>query len=259
MFCEGCLQACWGFWAALYNGGMNKTPHILVVDDEKAIADLVAELMVREGMAATACYGGADALELFAQCSYDLVILDLMMPGIDGLEVCRRLRAMSQVPICFLSAKDEEVDKVVGLTMGADDYISKPFKPRELVARVRSMLRRASYSGAAAPRAEGLSACGIDIDENGHHASLLGVPLQLTPKEFDILATLVRAQGSPVSARELYETVWEEPYIASSSNSVMVHIRDLRAKLAAVDSSQDYIVTMWGVGYRINLPAGAGA
>lgn len=240
-------------------GGMNKTPHILVVDDEKAIADLVAELMVREGMAATACYGGADALELFSHADFDLVILDLMMPGIDGLEVCRRLRTVSQVPICFLSAKDEEVDKVVGLTMGADDYISKPFKPRELVARVRSMLRRASYSGAAAPRAEGLSACGIDIDENGHHASLLGVPLQLTPKEFDILATLVRAQGSPVSARELYETVWEEPYIASSSNSVMVHIRHLRAKLAAVDSSQDYIVTMWGVGYRINLPAGAGA
>lgn len=238
---------------------MNKTPHILVVDDEKAIADLVAELMVREGMAATACYGGADALELFSRADFDLVILDLMMPGIDGLEVCRRLRAISQVPIFFLSAKDEEVDKVVGLTMGADDYISKPFKPRELVARVRSMLRRASYSGAAAPRAEGLSACGIDIDENGHHASLLGVPLQLTPKEFDILATLVRAQGSPVSARELYETVWEEPYIASSSNSVMVHIRHLRAKLAAVDSSQDYIVTMWGVGYRINLPAGAGA
>ena len=238
---------------------MNKTPHILVVDDEKAIADLVAELMVREGMAATACYGGADALELFSHADFDLVILDLMMPAIDGLEVCRRLRAMSQVPIFFLSAKDEEVDKVVGLTMGADDYISKPFKPRELVARVRSMLRRASYSGAAAPRAEGLSACGIDIDENGHHASLLGVPLQLTPKEFDILATLVRAQGSPVSARELYETVWEEPYIASSSNSVMVHIRHLRAKLAAVDSSQDYIVTMWGVGYRINLPAGAGA
>ena len=238
---------------------MNKTPNILVVDDEKAIADLVAELMVREGMAATACYGGADALELFSHADFDLVILDLMMPGIDGLEVCRRLRTVSQVPICFLSAKDEEVDKVVGLTMGADDYISKPFKPRELVARVRSMLRRASYSGAAAPRAEGLSACGIDIDENGHHASLLGVPLQLTPKEFDILATLVRAQGSPVSARELYETVWEEPYIASSSNSVMVHIRHLRAKLAAVDSSQDYIVTMWGVGYRINLPAGAGA
>lgn len=238
---------------------MNKTPHILVVDDEKAIADLVAELMVREGMAATACYGGADALELFSHADFDLVILDLMMPGIDGLEVCRRLRTVSQVPICFLSAKDEEVDKVVGLTMGADDYISKPFKPRELVARVRSMLRRASYSGAAAPRAEGLSACGIDIDENGHHASLLGVPLQLTPKEFDILATLVRAQGSPVSARELYETVWEEPYIASSSNSVMVHIRHLRAKLAAVDSSQDYIVTMWGVGYRINLPVGAGA
>ena len=238
---------------------MNKTPHILVVDDEKAIADLVAELMVREGMAATACYGGADALELFSHADFDLVILDLMMPGIDGLEVCRRLRTVSQVPICFLSAKDEEVDKVVGLTMGADDYISKPFKPRELVARVRSMLRRASYSGAAAPRAEGLSACGIDIDENGHHASLLGVPLQLTPKEFDILATLVRAQGSPVSARELYETVWEEPYIASSSNSVMVHIRHLRAKLAAVDSSQDYIVTMWGVGYRINMPAGTGA
>lgn len=239
-------------------GSMQRTPHILAVDDEKAIADLVAELLQREGMAATACYSGADALELFSQQDFDLVILDLMMPGIDGLEVCRRLRAVSQVPIFFLSAKDEEIDKVVGLTMGADDYISKPFKPRELVARVRSMLRRASYgSHAASPT--GLSACGIEIDENAHTASVYGVPLQLTPKEFDILATLVRANGSPVSARELYETVWEEPYIASSSNSVMVHIRHLRSKLAAVDSSQDFIVTMWGVGYRINVPAAQGA
>lgn len=237
---------------------MTKVPHILVVDDEKAIADLVAELMVREGMLATPCYGGAEALELFAQHEFDLVIVDLMMPGIDGLEVCRRLRAASQVPIFFLSAKDEEVDKVVGLTMGADDYISKPFKPRELVARVRSMLRRASY-GASSPAPAGLSACGIEVDENTHHASLLGVPLQLTPKEFDILAVLVRANGAPVSAKDLYETVWDEPYIASSSNSVMVHIRHLRSKLAAVDGSQDYIVTMWGVGYRINTPAHQGA
>lgn len=238
--------------------GMTKTPHILVVDDEQAIADLVAELLVREGMRATPCYGGAEALELFKQQAFDLVILDLMMPGIDGLEVCRRLRAASQVPIFFLSAKDEEVDKVVGLTMGADDYISKPFKPRELVARVRSMLRRASY-GVSAPAGSGLSACGIEIDENSHHASLLGVPLQLTPKEFDILAVLVRANGAPVSAKDLYEKVWEEPYIASSSNSVMVHIRHLRSKLAAVDGSQDYIVTMWGVGYRINTPVAQGA
>ena len=233
--------------------------NVLVCDDEADIAAALKIYLEAEGYRVFLAANGREALECVRHEPVQLILLDIMMPGIDGLEVCRRLRAASQVPIFFLSAKDEEVDKVVGLTMGADDYISKPFKPRELVARVRSMLRRASYSNAAAPREEGLSACGIDIDENGHHAALLGVPLQLTPKEFDILAALVRAQGSPVSARELYETVWEEPYIASSSNSVMVHIRHLRAKLAAVDSSQDYIVTMWGVGYRINMPAGTGA
>lgn len=225
------------------------TPHILVVDDERAIADLVVTLLADEGMRARACYSGEQALALFAEEEFNLVILDIMMPGIDGLETCRRLRAASEVPIIFLSARDEEVDKVVGLMMGADDYVTKPFKPREMVARVRARLRRAALDSDRAT--DCLTANGIEMNPAAHTAFLHGEPLSLTPKEYDLLVLLLRAAGQPVSAKDLFESVWNEPYAASSSNSVMVHIRHVRKKLAAIDSSQEFIVTVWGVGYRV--------
>ena len=173
-----------------------------------------------------------------------------MMPGVDGFELCARIRAVSLVPVIFLSAKDEESDKVLGLMTGADDYVVKPFMPRELVARVRSCLRRASYAATTGPG--GMLSCrGIEVDRAAHIARLHGEPLSLTPKEFDVLATLLEAHGHPVATRELYESVWREPYLASSSNSVMVHIRHLRSKLSAIDSDQVFIETVWGVGYKI--------
>ena len=224
---------------------------ILVADDETAIADLVVRVLEDEGLSAKAVYGGRAALAELEAGAYDLVILDVMMPDLDGFEVCRRVRARTDIPIVLLTAKDEEVDQIVGLSLGADDYIVKPFRPRVLVARVKARLR---------PRRSGSSACfeaaGISVDPAAHEAALHGVPLKLTPKEFGILLELVKAAGSPVPAKELYESVWGEPFSLSAGNSVMVHIRRLREKLAAVDPSRELIATVWGVGYRIDAGKG---
>lgn len=226
---------------------------ILVADDEAAIADLVAHVLTSEGFEAKAVYSGADALAELLTGSYSLGVLDIMMPGIDGFEVRRRVRAASDVPIVFLSAKDEEVDQVVGLSLGADDYVCKPFSPRVLAARVKARLRTREHPEASPGAVE---EAGIRVDESCHEASFLGAPLRLTPKEFGILAALVRAGGAPVAARDLYEEVWGEPFSLSAGNSVMVHIRHLREKLAEIDSSRDCISTVWGVGYRVATGAG---
>ena len=194
---------------------------------------------------------GPRALSLLTP-EVDLVILDIMMPGMDGFACCRELRRTSSVPIIFLTAKDEEVDKVVGFELGADDYVVKPFKPRELVARVRARLRRATSNDVAREDGPGmLECCGIALDESAYTATLHGEALSLTPKEFAILACLMRDQGRPVASRDLFETVWGEIANAQSNNTVMVHIRHLRKKLAAVDSSQEFVETVWGVGYKL--------
>lgn len=226
---------------------MKTTARILVVDDEQAIADLVVTLLEQEGFEAHACYSGPQALEELRN-AYDLAILDVMMPGVDGFEVCRQVRRFSNMGIIFLSAKDEEIDKVLGLTIGGDDFATKPFKPRELMARVKACLRR----NAATPTPPThIVVRGIAIDPTSHEASLHSEPLSLTPKEFGVLSLLVKEAGKPVSSQRIFETVWAAPYAASSSNSVMVCIRHLRQKLAAIDGSEQLIETVWGVGYRI--------
>ncbi len=194
-----------------------------------------------------------DALEAFETTEYDLAIVDIMMPMMDGFELCTRLRNITDTPIVFLSAKDQEADVVVGLTLGADDYIAKPFKPRELVARVKAHLRRREMSLASSeqPESESLQCRGLEVNPKSHEASMHDVPLQLTPKEFGILAALMRRTGEPVSAKELYEEVWQETADSCSPNTIMVHIRHLRSKIAAIDSSVNIIETAWGVGYRI--------
>lgn len=230
---------------------MKQIPSILVVDDDPVIAELVAETLRSATMDATVVTDGAEVLERLGREAYDLVILDVMMPGVSGYEVCARIRATSNLPVIFLSAKDEETDKVIGLMSGGDDYIVKPFLPRELVARVHSCLRRASYM--AKPPAPDLLVCrGLEVDRAAHIARLHGIELSLTPKEFSMLVRLLTAEGRPVSTRELYEAVWEEDYLPGNANSVMVHIRHLRTKLAAVDSEQVFIETVWGVGYKIS-------
>lgn len=234
-----------------------RAPRILVVDDEPDIAELVAETLGSEGFEAVACFGGEEALALLEGGGFDLMILDVMMPGMDGYELCRRVRARFDLPMIFLSAKIEEADKVVGLMLGGDDYVEKPFKKRELAARVKVLLRRADPARAHAG-GRVIEARGIAVDADAHAASLHGVPLTLTPKEFGVLRMLVERAGAAVSSQELYEGVWHEPFTDAAANSVMVHIRNLRKKLSAVDSSESPIETAWGVGYRIGLRDGAG-
>ncbi len=221
---------------------------VCVCDDEAAIADLVGQLLRENGFEAHVCYTAPDALAAHAEHPFDLVILDIMMPGMDGFSCCRELRRQSAVPIIFLPPKDEEIDKVVGFELGADDYVVKPFKPRELMARIKARIRRASQPACASSVME---ARDIAVDEASFTAMLHGEPLTLTPKEFAILACLVRHAGQPLPSKDLFETVWNEEANAQSANTVMVHVRHLRKKLACVDSSQEFIETVWGVGYRI--------
>lgn len=224
---------------------------VVVCDDEHEIADLVAHLLEREGFCARATYCAQDALALVRAGEADCAILDIMMPGMDGFELGKRIREFSDIPLIFLSAKDEEVDKVLGFTLGADDYVTKPFKPRELVMRVRACLRRFNRAEQA-PQSDGrLSMRGIELCPDSHEAWLLDVPLSLTPKEFSLLEALLKAGGAPVSTGDLYELAWGEPADPAGMNTVMVHIRHLRKKLAEIDASTLYVETVWGMGYRI--------
>lgn len=232
---------------------------ILVLDDEVAIADLVKEIFEAEGMSVIACYDPIAALQIAQESTFDLAIVDIMMPVMDGYEFYHRLRSIADIPVVFLSAKDGETDIVVGFALGADDYVTKPFKPRELIARVKARLRRryerddaSAKGGKDSGLQKGiLQSRGITVDAKAHQASLHDIALTLTPKEFDILALLLARAGEPVSSSELYEECWHEASNVSSANTVMVHIRHLRKKLAEVDSSIEFIETAWGVGYRI--------
>lgn len=230
---------------------MSKKQKILVCDDEREVVQLVSHLLEGVGYEVQGCFDAEEALRHLHEDSFDLAILDIMMPGVDGFELLRRMRAdsnprIADVPVIFLTAKTEELDKVLGFTLGADDYVTKPFKPRELVVRVRARLRRRPGL-----RPDVLGAHGIEVREDTHEATLHGETLSLTPTEFACLTELLRAHGMPLSAKELFEAVWKVEYGPSSHNTVMVYVRRVRKKLAAVDSSQDFIETVWGVGYRI--------
>ena len=220
---------------------------LLITDDDPAILGLIRAILEPEGFEITEAPNGIEAVEAVEHSDFDLLILDIMMPEMDGLEACRRIRQFSDV------AKDEEADTVIGFALGADDYITKPFKPRELTARVRARLRR----NTALPTNETmLEAADIVIDLRAHSATLHALDLNLTPKEFDILTLLVRNAGCPVSPQDIFEQVWQEQYRLSDANTIMVHIRRLRKKLSEIDSSQAFIETVFGVGYRIDDDSG---
>lgn len=228
---------------------------ILVVDDEVAIAQLVTGIFQAEGFDVVTFFDPREALEAATKLDIDLAIVDIMMPGMDGFDFLRRLQTFSDASVIFLTAKDEETDLVVGFTLGADDYVTKPFKPRELVARVKACLRKRNITSVVKTSNDILEAKGIELNRREHSAHLYGVPLALTPKEFEILACLLQNVGSPVSTNDLYSRVWNELPNSSSANTVMVHIRHLRSKLAEVDSSTQFISTAWGVGYLIDALA----
>jgi DNA-binding response OmpR family regulator len=225
------------------------TPAVLVVEDEGDIRQLVVFHLAREGFRCRTASTGEEAIADARAHRPDLIVLDLMLPEMDGLEVCRRLRSdvgTAAVPIIMLTAKADEVDRVVGLEMGADDYVTKPFSPKELVARVRAVLRRARPAGAARRLVAG--ALAVDLDR--HLATVAGAPLTLTPREFDLLATLLASAGRVLSREHLLGRVWGYARADEvESRTVDVHIRRLRAKLGPEGRR---IATVKGVGYRLD-------
>jgi two-component system response regulator VanR len=224
---------------------------IMVVDDEHEIADLIEVYLNNEGFMVYKFYCSRDALECAAKTELDLAILDVMMPDIDGFTVCRTIRESRTYPIIMLTAKEQEIDKITGLTLGADDYVTKPFRPLELIARVKAQLRRYKrYNQSQADRESIITYSGLMLDKNSHECTLNEIPLCLTPTEFSILWFLCENKGRVVSSEELFHAVWEEKYY-TNNNTVMVHIRHLREKLQDSAENPKYIKTVWGVGYKI--------
>ena len=228
--------------------------NILVVDDEKEIADLVGLYLRNEGYTVSVYNTGREALKSAEEHDYDLAILDVMLPNVDGFSICRKLREKYFYPIIMLTAKVEDLDKIMGLTIGADDYITKPFNPLELIARVKTQLRRyKKYNGGASESSassEEYDINGLYINKETHVCTLYGKPVLLTPREFSILLYLCENKGKVVSSEELFEAVWGEKYI-DNNNTVMAHIGRLREKLREPAKNPKLIKTVWGVGYKI--------
>jgi DNA-binding response OmpR family regulator len=226
---------------------------ILLVDDEDAVQKLLAFPLERDGYRVLPARDGEEALDRFEQEEVDLVVLDLMLPKLDGLEVCKRLRASSQVPIIMLTARDDELDKVLGLELGADDYITKPFSIREFRSRVRALLRRASIATGGAEDSERLSLDGLVIDVGRRSVELDGAPIQLTYVEFEILRTLASRPGHVFSRRVLLEELWGDSSFRDP-RTIDVHVRHLREKLERLPHDPRFILTVRGVGYRFREP-----
>jgi DNA-binding response OmpR family regulator len=219
---------------------------VLVVDDDVTVREVVVSYLRAGGHEVVEAANGADALRAMRTDPADLVVLDLMMPGIDGLEVCRRLRAVGDVPIIMLTALGAEVDRVVGLESGADDYVTKPFSPRELVLRVDALLRRVGER--SVPDNGCVSDGDLVVDSGRHEATLAGRPLSLTTREFDLLRFLVTNPGTAYSRDELLQQVWGWSF--GDQSTVTVHVRRLREKVEGDPTRPTRLVTVWGVGYR---------
>lgn len=231
-------------------------PHILIVEDEVAIADTIVYALGTDGMQTLHCTLGQAALDRLRDARFDLVVLDVGLPDLSGFEVCRRLRTFSDVPVIFLTARHDEIDRIVGLEIGADDYVVKPFSPRELAARVRVILRRFHRATAPesipapAPAPDATTAPGFTVDTDGARVSWLGHALDLTRYEFGLLALLVRHPGRIYSREQLMDLVWHEAF-DSADRTVDTHIKTLRAKLRAIDPERDPIRTHRGMGYSL--------
>ncbi|MFQ8602792.1 MAG: VanR-ABDEGLN family response regulator transcription factor [Anaerovoracaceae bacterium] len=227
---------------------------ILIVDDEKEIADLIEVYLQNDGYQVFKFYNGQQALAFLKSTTVDMAILDVMLPDTDGFHICQEIRKRHYFPIIMLTAKIDDSDKIMGLTLGADDYITKPFNPLELMARVKTQLRRyVRYNQASPPREETLrehDIKGLVINMDTHKCTLFGQSVPLTPLEFSILWYLCENRGRVVSSEELFEKVWGEKYI-DNNNTVMAHIGRLREKLHEPARNPKFIKTVWGVGYTI--------
>jgi DNA-binding response OmpR family regulator len=219
---------------------------VLIVDDDPTISDILSRYLVREGYEVESVVDGRRAVERPREKPPDLILLDLMLPGLSGLAVCRRLRAFTSVPIIMVTARGEENERVFGLRLGADDYVVKPFSARELAARVGSVLRRARR--ADTPSVEKAVAGAIEVDLAARTVAVSGVPVTLTAREFDLLAFLIEHPNHAFSREELLERVWG--YRIGDTATVTVHIRRLRTKLEADPADPAHLLTVWGVGYR---------
>lgn len=229
---------------------------ILIVDDEHEIADLIEVYLKNENYTVFKFYSAKEALNCIETTELDLAILDIMLPDINGFTICQQIRERYTFPIIMLTAKDEEVDKITGLSLGADDYITKPFRPLEMVARVKAQLRR--YKRYNPTHSEDSSASdpiiihsGLVMNSNTHECILDEKPLSLTPTEFSILRILLERKGNVVSAEDLFHEIWQDEYYSKSNNTITVHIRHLREKMNDTVDKPRYIKTMWGVGYKI--------
>ncbi|MHC3820804.1 response regulator transcription factor [Streptomyces sp. DT9] len=228
--------------------------HVLVVDDDPTVSEVVAGYLAGAGYEVARAADGPAALECFARRRPDLVVLDLMLPGMDGFEVCRRMRAHGRVPVIMLTARGDEDDRILGLETGADDYVTKPFSPRELVLRVDSVLRRAHAAPIPAGRSALLEGAGLVLDPAARSATREGGALALTLREFDLLAFLLRHPGRVFTREELMSEVWGWDF--GDLSTVTVHVRRLRGKVEADPARPELIRTVWGVGYRLDLPPG---
>jgi len=228
---------------------MELRPHrILVVDDEPPIVDLVTGYLEREGWSVESAADGPTAVEAVRRLEPDVVILDVMLPGFDGVEVCRQVRMFSDAYVLMLTARGEEIDRIMGLTVGADDYLVKPFSPRELVARTKALLRRPRV-GQAGP-AGGATPTGLEIDEGRRLVRVDGSPVELTALEFNLLAALAREPGIVVARQALLDSLWG-PEFAGDDHLVDVHVANLRRKLKDDPASPRFVETVRGVGYRL--------
>ena len=226
---------------------------ILVCDDDKEIVDAIDIYLSSEGLQVIKAFDGYEALDYLAENEVDLMIVDVMMPGLDGIRTTRKVRETSSIPIIILSAKSEDNDKILGLNIGADDYITKPFNPLELVARVKSQLRRYTQLGNINQQQENdnIYKCGgLTINDDNKEVTVDGEPIKLTPIEYNILLLLVKNAGKVFSIDEIYEQIWNEEAIGAD-NTVAVHIRHIREKIEINPREPRYLKVVWGVGYKI--------
>lgn len=229
-----------------------ETMNILVVDDEVEIADLIEIYLKNESYNVYKYYNGKNVLEELDNLEIDLAILDVMMPDIDGFSLCSKIREKYTFPIIFATAKVEDIDKINGLTIGADDYITKPFQPLELIARVKAQLRRyKNYNQNVEVSENIIDFRGIFINSDTHEFYFNDRRIELTPTEFSILWHLCCNRGSVVKTEDLFMEVWKEKYLEKDNNTIMVHIRHLREKMKDTSKNPKYIKTIWGVGYKI--------
>lgn len=227
--------------------------NILIVDDEPEIADLVSLYLRNEGFQIFPFYTAADALACIQTKKLDLAILDVMLPDMSGFSLCKKIRENHQYPVIMLTARGEEIDKINGLALGADDYITKPFLPLEMVARVKAQLRRYKHYNSSVENGEEeiLIHSGLVLNIKTHECTLNEKPLTLTPTEFSILQILCSQKGNVVSAEQLFRQIWGDEYFSKNNNTITVHIRHLREKMGDSFENPKYIKTVWGCGYKI--------